>query len=741
MPPRTNDTAPDGEQAPQPPLERPAREFGPRQPDMAGAAEGAGGTDEHTGPSASGPGESDVAEPEADGSGALRAAKAPEQNPEGLAATSTGHSDGRRSSTTEPTDTTPDSPTDTVEPGKPDPTDTTTAGTPGGTPAPGTGKVAKTEPGPEQGPGDLAATGASRSEAPRSSVAEGAGTPASQVTLATHAAPESRAADAAGPGGGAPAGETTDTPAPATAEADADRTLRAVPTPERSDSQQESGNLAAPAAPASDVAAASRDAAPSPEGASDGDDDQSSPTAPDPDERVAAVRRVGEASRRWRALQLGACAAALAVAFTAGAVVLGAVRDGGATASVSSAPAAMSPALLASGDLEASIASIQAHLRSQPKDFGSWATLGLAYVEQARTKGDPSRYPQAQQALARSLELRPDNDSALAGRAALAAARHDFPGALKYADQALEQNPYSERALSTRIDALVELGRYDEASKAADEADDKRPGVPVFTRYAYVRELRGDVATARRVLERALGSASSRGDVAYVATALGQLAWNQGEYESALEYYARALAADDAYLPALEGRSRAQFADGDLAGAIKGMEELVSRYPLPGPLVELGELYEVRGGDGDLAKARDQYALVNAWTAIARANGVNADLDTALAAADHGDRKSALRAARAEWDRRETVHTADALAWALHVNGQDEEALPYARRATATGYRNASFLYHLGMIEQATGNAREARASLSAALELNPGFSPLGAQKARTALKSLEAAK
>ncbi|MFI1355424.1 tetratricopeptide repeat protein [Streptomyces sp. NPDC020898] len=464
-------------------------------------------------------------------------------------------------------------------------------------------------------------------------------------------------------------------------------------------------------------------------------------TASGPDERVAAVRRLGESSRRWRSLQLGACAVALAVAFTAGAVVLGALRDGGGTAAVASAPAVMSPALLASGDLDASIASLQGHLRSQPKDFGSWATLGLAYVEQARTKGDPSRYPQAQEALKRSLELRPDNDSALAGRAALAAARHDFPDALTYADQALAQNPYSERALSTRIDALVELGRYEEALKATDEADAKRPGVPVFTRYAYVRELRGDVGTARRVLEQALGSASSRGDIAYVATALGQLDWNQGEYKSALEYYARALAADDAYLPALEGRARAQYANGDRAGAVKGMEDVVSRFPLPGPLVELGELYEVRGDDGDLDRARDQYALVNAWTAIARANGVNADLDTALAAADHGDKKSALRAARAEWDRRETVHTADALAWALHVNGQDEEALPYARRATATGYRNASFLYHRGMIEQATGADREARTSLSAALELNPGFSPLGAQKARTALKSLEAAK
>ncbi|MFF8939693.1 tetratricopeptide repeat protein [Streptomyces paradoxus] len=458
----------------------------------------------------------------------------------------------------------------------------------------------------------------------------------------------------------------------------------------------------------------------------------------DAGQRVAAMRRAADGGRRWRALHLAGCAVLLAVAVTGGAVAVGGGQDGGTGVDAVSAAGALSPGDLARGDLDAGIASLQKHLRAQPRDFGSWSTLGLAYVEQARTKGDPSRYPQAERALRRSLELEPGNDQALAGQAALAAARHDFPGALHHADRALKQNPYNERALCTRIDALVELGRYDDAAKAADTADDRRPGVPVFTRYAYVRELRGDVRTARAVLKRALGSASAPADVAYVATALGQLAWNQGEYKTALGHYARALAADDAYLPALEGRARAQAASGDRAAAVAGLEQVVARFPLPGPLVALGELYEDRGADGDRAKADDQYALVDAWTALARAGGVNADLDSAMAAADHGDKKEALRSARAEWDRRHSVHTADALAWALHVNGRDEEALPYARRATATGYRNAVFLYHRGVIERATGDERAARTHLKAALDLNPGFSPLGAREARTALKDLE---
>lgn len=472
-------------------------------------------------------------------------------------------------------------------------------------------------------------------------------------------------------------------------------------------------------------------------GAKSSSETSPTPSGPTPDPRVTAVHRLGAAGRRRNALQLGACATLLAIALTGGAIAIGASQDG-TTAPVLSA-AAVSPGLLNSGNIDSAIMALQTHLRSQPRDFGSWASLGLAYVEQARTKGDPSRYPQADQAFKKSLGIKADNEQALAGQAALAAARHDFPGALKYADAVLKENPYSERALCSRIDALVELGRYDEALTAAETADTRRPGIPVFTRYAYVQELRGDVTTARRVLEQALGSATAKGDIAYVAAQLGQLAWNQGDYETALTDYARALAADENYLPALEGRAKAQAASGQQAEAIKGLENVVARYPLPAPLVELGELYEARGADGDKMKAADQYALVDAWTALARANGVNADLDTALAAADHGDKSAALKAAQAEWKRRETVHTADALAWALHVNGRDREALPYAKKATATGYRNASFLYHQGVIESATGQQADARAHLNRALKLNPGFSPLGARTARAVLKTLEA--
>ncbi|MES4909398.1 MULTISPECIES: hypothetical protein [unclassified Streptomyces] len=392
-----------------------------------------------------------------------------------------------------------------------------------------------------------------------------------------------------------------------------------------------------------------------------------------------------------------------------------------------------------SQDLGKSISALQDRLRAKPKDAAGWATLGAAYVEQARTTGDPTRYPQAQKALARSLSAQPrDNDPALAGRAALAAARHDFPGALRDADRALKVNAYSERALAVRVDALVELGRYDEAYAAARRADSLRPGIPVFTRLAYVLELRGDPVGARRVLLRARKSATAPGDVAYVATALGQLAWSQGQFPRARGHFADALRAEPGYLPALEGRGRTRAAVGDLDAAARDLEEVVRRYPLPAELAALGEVYEARG---DRSRAREQYSVAATWIDLARANGVATDLDSVLIAADHGDRAEALRAARAEWGRRHSVHTADALAWALHRAGRDREALAYAKSAAAPGYRNASFLYHRGVIEKSLGDTASARRHLTAALDLNPAFSPTGARAAKAALKELGGAR
>jgi tetratricopeptide (TPR) repeat protein len=455
---------------------------------------------------------------------------------------------------------------------------------------------------------------------------------------------------------------------------------------------------------------------------------------PTPITTAAPVTRLARSlpGRLARVLLAAGLVAALAGGLTFGAAVLSG-RSGPPPASDPVPAAAFEQ--LSSASLTAGIGQLQQHLRAQPRDATGWATLGLSYVEQARLTADPAYYPKAAAALAEAVRVKPaDNDSAHAGLAALAAARHDFGAALREADRALAINPLGARALAVRIDALVELGRYPAATAAARHADGIAPGIPVFTRLAYVNELHGRITEARRVLELALTSADDPGDLAYVHAQLGELAWSQGQMRQAGGEFAAALRADPGYLAAVEGRARVRAATGDVAGALGDLQTVVNRLPLPGYLTEYGELLTSAGRPAEAAR---QYAVARAWVKLAKASGVATDLETALFAADHGDKAEALRAARAERARRHSVHVDDALAWALHVNGRNAEALRYAQQANALGYRNALFRYHQGMIEKALGRTADARRDLTAALRLNPDFSVLHAPLARTALISL----
>ncbi len=396
--------------------------------------------------------------------------------------------------------------------------------------------------------------------------------------------------------------------------------------------------------------------------------------------------------------------------------------------------AGVDPAALASSDdLDATVTALQEHLREQPGDARSWATLGLAYVEQARATGDASYYPKAAGVLARSLREQPDDNAlALSGKAALAAARHDFRPALRSADAALRINPYELGALAIRVDALTELGRYAAARRALDQADRRRPSVQVFARYSYARELQGRTREAVELLERALSSASAPGDRAYLLALLADLDRLAGRLTAAGARLTDALRTDPDNLAALASRARLAVARGDLDDAERRWRDLVQRAPLPEYLLALAELYEATGD----SRAAGQYDVLEATARLARASGVDTDLETAHYETDHGSAQRGLRAARAVWTDAPSIWAADAYAWALHAVGRDAAALRLAREATRLGTRDALLWIHRGSIEAALG--REAAAAhLRRGLAYDPGLSPWQARQARGVLAEI----
>ncbi len=417
--------------------------------------------------------------------------------------------------------------------------------------------------------------------------------------------------------------------------------------------------------------------------------------------------------------------------------------SGGIGVATTSDPSTTTPAGSASRiipnsgqDLEASIVALQDTLKRVPGDHVSWANLAVAYVEQARLTGLASYYDKADQAADQSFSIEPDeNFSALAARAALAAARHDFSDALADAEAALAINPRDLGGLSIRIDALNELGRYDEQLKALRTADRLQPSTAIAARYSYAYELRGDLDRASNILRRA-ADAGSRADEAYTLTLRADILRKQGRLGAAGRDLATTRRAVPTYLPALVSSARLQIARGDLEGAVQTWRNVVARQPLPEYLTELGELL-VHLGRPDEADA--QFAVVRTTIELLEANGVRADLETALFEADHGSADRALSQARAEWELRTSVHVADALAWALHRAGRDREALPIALAATRLESPEAKFWIHRGTIEAALGMTADARVHLQRGLDTDPGLSPWQRDQARATLSEIGA--
>ena len=380
---------------------------------------------------------------------------------------------------------------------------------------------------------------------------------------------------------------------------------------------------------------------------------------------------------------------------------------------------------------------LQKDLERVPGNYRAWTDLGLAYVQQARVTADPGLYARADGAFDKALELRPqDNDGALTGKATLAAARHDFAGALALTDRSLAINDFSATTYAVRADALTELGRYDQARDAIQKMFDLRPGgLDGYSRASYAFELRGDAVRAQEMLEQARSAARTPADKAFASYYLGEIAWHSGDLDRAETEYTTALADDPTYAFALAGRAKVLAARGETTAAAGSYQDVVGRLPLPEFVVAYGELLEATGQS---AAAQEQYDTVRLIQKLFAANGQDVDTELALFEADHGTPQAAVASAsKALAKRPDGIFTQDAYAWALHAAGRSAEALPYAKNAARLGYRNPSFAYHLGAIALAAGDKATAKTALTQVATLNQAFSPLHGPRAKALLAQL----
>ncbi|MFD3440970.1 tetratricopeptide repeat protein [Streptomyces sp. NPDC058685] len=443
-------------------------------------------------------------------------------------------------------------------------------------------------------------------------------------------------------------------------------------------------------------------------------------------------------------LKTAAISTLVAATLVTGVVVLVPGRDELSPRPAPGSPGSRAPAATATGipaaldDLTALIAERERRLEEHPRDSESWALLGSAYVQRGTRLADWGAFPKAESALRRSLEVMPaeeGNTEALVGLATLANARQDFVTARAVAERAVKQRPKLWTAYPALIEACNGLGDYKAVIKAMDTLTSLHTGSQALGLAARVYRDRGWREDAAATAYDAVGSASNRTEKAIALQQLGDLAWERGEPEEAVDAYDRALKLAPDHHPALASRARALAALGRTDEAFRDYQAALEELPLPQYALEAGELYESLGLNGD---AQSQYELVRTSAAKAGQNGVNEELVLGLYEADHGDPEAAVRRLQGEWNRKHrSIQVADALGWALFKAGRAKEALPYARRATDEGLRSPQFSYHRGEIERELGLWGPARRHLAEALRINPHFSPLLAPLATDALAAL----
>jgi tetratricopeptide (TPR) repeat protein len=380
-------------------------------------------------------------------------------------------------------------------------------------------------------------------------------------------------------------------------------------------------------------------------------------------------------------------------------------------------------------------------VKQDPQGAIEYGRLAGIYLERCRETGDIADALKAEQAARRSLTIRARNN--VAGRDMLALSlltQHRFGDASAIARQTYLMRPDDLQSLYLDVEASIEMGDYRHGEGQLAHLD----GVPDSPFSAALRarlcEMKGKPQVALEYLLSARKQADedlelSRPAVAWFHMRVADILAAMGKSQDAETAYREAVEIFPRDYKAMTSLSRLAACRHDWAQSITWGVRAADIVPAPDTLTLLGDAYSAMGRAMD---ANRQYRLIESIARIAQDTGTVYDRQRALYYADH-DRQlgQALALAQRELVIRHDVYAYDTLAWAAYKNHRLGLADQAAASAMACGTRDASILFHAGMIANALNRRERARLLLTTALAINPQFHPRDAATARNILRKL----
>jgi tetratricopeptide (TPR) repeat protein len=369
---------------------------------------------------------------------------------------------------------------------------------------------------------------------------------------------------------------------------------------------------------------------------------------------------------------------------------------------------------------ERSVLNANRMIAAKPKQCTGYNQLAIALSRRARETSDPTFYAAAQNALEKSFELSPRNLEGEKIHVWLLLGRHEFPNALEAAKALIEEAPNDVLVYGFLADASAELGNYADAEKAAQRMLDLHPGnLPALTRAAYLRELFGDIDGAYDLMEMAYQATpvGETEDRAWVVTQMAHLRMVAGDIESAEALLKNALHLFPGYHYALSNLAKIRQMQARYAEAVGLLQQLYAEAPHAENLYLLAEAFEKAGRFDEAQSAFAEFEMKSLKEAVKKDNSSR---ELIFYYADHRNQPAkALEIAQQERAWRHDVYTLDAYAWALHVNGRDEEARKQLEMALAVGIRDVKLFEHAVAITAVLGDLANSERYRKVVVQLN----------------------
>jgi tetratricopeptide (TPR) repeat protein len=363
-------------------------------------------------------------------------------------------------------------------------------------------------------------------------------------------------------------------------------------------------------------------------------------------------------------------------------------------------------------DLNDAEAEARRHLAANAADTAAGVRLAEILLRKARIETDASQALEAEQVLRLVLTHQPAEYSALKLLGAVLLSQHRFAEAADVGRRAMTVNDRDAWNYGVIGDALVELGRYDEAFEAFDSMVRLRPDAASYARVAYAHELQGRLSEALRHMQIAAEATSAHDpeSIAWHHAQIGGILFQMGRIDDAAREFARANYVFPNHPYARAGLARVAAARGNYGDALASYRTLMAEAPTPELAATIGDLLALLGNrpEAEAMYAEAESLEREGWkmeepqpAALARMLAERGrKIDEAVTLAE--------QAARVRHD----IFTMDALAWAYFQAGRIPDARAASLEALRTGSMDRRIRCHAKAIEQAVnGSVVAAQAS------------------------------